>query len=420
MKIISISAREIYDSRGNPTIECTLGLENGALVNASVPAGMSRGAHEAFEMRDGGIRLQGMGVKKAVQAIETIIAPALLGQEAHLISVDNLLRELDGTENKSNLGANTMLAVSMAVCRAQAAAEQIEPYELMAYLCEFEMVALSYPMFNMINGGLHAANNLQIQEFLIIPVGMTSFHETMEAGSRFFHTLKRLLEENGYSTAVGDEGGFSPDFQNDQEAFDFIMQTIEFMQHEYGISIMIAIDVAASQLYERDAKMYRWQGDLLTSEEMIAYYQKLVAQYPIYAIEDGLSEDDWSGWEKLYATLGNKIAIVGDDLFVTNSQRIYQGIDHKVANTVVIKPNQVGTLTETLQAVKLCKEYEKNIIVSHRSGETNDSFIADLAVAVSAGQIKAGGFSRGERLAKYNRLLQIEDQLLNYMTEDKE
>ncbi len=419
MKIVSVAAREIYDSRGNPTIECTVGLENGRYVKASVPSGISRGEHEAFELRDGGIRLMGNGVMKAVQAVETVIAPALLGYEASLLQVDNLLRELDGTENKSVLGANTMLAVSIAVCRAQALAEHMEPYELMAYLCEFEMVSLAYPMFNMINGGLHASNNLQVQEFLVIPVGMSTFHETMEAGSDFFHILKRLLKEKGYSTAVGDEGGFSPAFDDEKQALDFLMQTIEYMQHEYGISVMIALDVAASHFYNKQMDAYDWHGKMISSDELINWYAELAATYPLYAIEDGLSENDWEGWAKLYDALGNRIAIVGDDLFATDSQRIYRGIDEKVANTVVIKPNQVGTLTETLQAVKLCKEYDKNIIVSHRSGETNDSFISDLAVAVSAGQIKAGGFSRGERLAKYNRMLEIENQLLDIMTENE-
>ncbi len=415
MKIVSVTAREIYDSRGNPTIECSIGLENGREVQASVPSGISRGEHEAFEMRDGGIRLMGKGVLKAVQAIETVIAPALLGQEAHLIQIDRLLCELDGTENKSVLGANSILAVSMAVCRAHALSEEIQPYELMAHLCEFELVSLSYPMFNMINGGLHASNNLQIQEFMAIPVGISTFHAAMEAGSDFFHILKRLLEEKGYSTAVGDEGGFSPAFDHEEQAFEFLMETIEYMQHEYGISMMIALDVAASHFYDKKLEVYNWHGKMISSDELINWYKELAQKYPLYAIEDGLSEHDWDGWRKLYDALGNRIAIVGDDIFVTNTQRIYRGIDENIVNTVLIKPNQVGTVTETLQAIKLCKQYDKNIIVSHRSGETNDSFIADLAVAASAGQIKAGGFSRGERLAKYNRLLEIEDQLLSRM-----
>lgn len=417
MKIISVSAREIYDSRGNPTIECSVSLEDGSSVSASVPSGLSRGEHEAFELRDGGVRLMGLGVLKAIQAIETIIAPALMGQEAHLIQIDRLLCELDGTENKSVLGGNTILAVSMAVARAHAHSEQIELYELMAYLCEFEKVSLSYPMFNMINGGLHAANNLQIQEFMVIPVGISTFHAAMEAGADFFHILKKLLEEKGYSTAVGDEGGFSPALNDDNQVFDFLMETIEFMQQEYSISMMIALDVAASHFYDKQMHLYSWQGKMVSSDELIEWYQKIIETYPIYAIEDGLSEHDWEGWVKLYDALGNRIAIVGDDIFATNTQLIYRGIDENIANTVLIKPNQVGTVTETLQAVKLCKEYDKNIIVSNRSGETNDSFIADLAVAASAGQIKAGGLSRGERLAKYNRLLAIEDQLLKINNE---
>jgi enolase len=419
MKIISVAAREIYDSRGNPTIECTVELENGKRAKASVPSGMSRGTHEAFELRDGGIRLMGQGVQKAVQAIETVIAPALMGHDVNFIQVDALLRELDGTENKSVLGGNTILAVSMAVCRAQAIAEQVELYELMAYLCEFETVSLSYPMFNMINGGAHASNHLQVQEFMVIPVGINSFHAAMEAGSDFFHILKKLLEQKGYSTAVGDEGGFAPAFDHEQQALDFLMETIEYMQHEYGISMMIALDVAASQFYDKKMKMYHWQGKLVSSDEMIDWYKKLAETYPLYAIEDGLAEDDWQGWVNLYDALGSKIAIVGDDLFATNAERIYQGIDANVANTVIIKPNQVGTVTEALQAIKLCKAHGKNVIVSHRSGETNDSFIADLAVAASAGQIKAGGLSRGERLAKYNRLLEIENQLLNVIAKNE-
>ncbi|EKD48598.1 MAG: hypothetical protein ACD_64C00232G0002 [uncultured bacterium] len=345
MKIISITAREIYDSRGNPTIECTVGLENGKEAVASVPSGKSRGEHEAFELRDGGMRLMGKGVMKAVQIIETVIAPELLGVDAHFIKIDNLLCELDGTEDKSALGANTILAVSMAVCRAQAIAEEIEPYELMAYLCDFETVSLSYPMFNMINGGVHASNHLQVQEFLVIPVGIESFHAAMEAGSDFFHILKKLLEQKGYSTAVGDEGGFAPAFDHEQQALDFLMETIEYMQHEYGISMMIAIDVAASQFYDKKMDAYHWHGKLISSGELINWYRELAATYPLYAIEDGLSENDWQGWSNLYDALGNRIAIIGDDLFATNAQRIYRGIDENVANTVLIKPNQVGTVT---------------------------------------------------------------------------
>lgn len=419
MKIISISAREIYNSRGLPTIECELELENGRRVRASVPTGRSCGSHEAREMRDGGLRLFGKGVLKAVHSIETVIAPALLGREADVIEIDSLLLELDGTKDKSSLGANTLLAVSIAVCRANALSMEIEPYELIAHLCNFEMVSLAYPMFNMINGGLHANNKLSVQEFMIIPVGITTFHAAMETGATFFQILKKILQQAGYSTAVGDEGGFAPEFDNEQQALDILMEAVDYMQHEYGTSLMIALDVAATQFYDKKMGAYEWQGSYVSSQELIGWYKKLADKYPLYAIEDGLAEDDWDGWRDLQNTLGNRIALVGDDLFVTDPDRIYRGIDENIANTVLIKPNQVGTVTETLQSIKLCKEYEKNIIISHRSGETNDSFIADLAVGTSAGQIKAGGMSRGERLAKYNRLLEIEDQLLEAMNQDK-
>lgn len=412
MKIIAIGAREIYNSRGMPTIFCEITLENGARVNASVPSGTSRGEKEAVELRDGGVRLMGQGVLKSVHTIDSIITPALIGQEPNVIRMDELLCQLDGTENKRNLGANTILAVSIAVCKAQAVAEQCEPYELIAGLCEYDLVSLPFPMFNVINGGLHASNDLQIQEFMIMPVGVSSFHGAMEIGVTFFHTLKKVLRQNGLSTAVGDEGGFAPDFQHEIQALDCLMETLEYMEQDQGISLMIALDVAASHFYNRKVQAYNWQGKLISSDDLIAWYKQLVEQYPIYAIEDGLDEHDWNGWQQLMKELGSRVQIVGDDIFVTNAETIYRGIQEEVANTVLIKPNQVGTVTETLQAIKLVKECERNVIISHRSGETNDSFIADIAVGTSAGQIKAGGLSRGERLEKYNRLLEIEDQLL--------
>jgi enolase len=415
MKIISVAAREIFNSRGMPTLECTITLQDGTTVSASVPSGLSRGEHEAFELRDGGVRLFGLGMLKAVQTIETVIAPALIGHEPNVIRMDELMCELDGTDNKSKLGANTMLAVSIAVCRAQAASERIEPYELIAELCEYDMVSLPYPMFNVINGGLHANNGLHVQEFMVIPVGVSTFHTAMEIGATFFHILKKILQEQGFSTAVGDEGGFAPDIDDEMQVFDILTEAIDYLQHEHNVSLMIALDVAASHFYDKNQKMYKWHGDLLSSAELVAWYEKLVDRYPIYAIEDGLSEHDRDGWKKMMASLGSRIEVVGDDIFVTDPQRIYDGINEGIANTMLIKPNQIGTVTETLQAIKLCKEYEKNLIISHRSGETNDFFIADVAVGTSAGQIKAGGLSRGERLAKYNRLLQIEDQLLKEM-----
>lgn len=413
MKIIGISAQEIYNSRGMPTLQCSIMLENGSHVSASVPTGLSRGEHEAIEMRDGGNRLMGLGVRKAVELIENTIAPRLIGMEPNLIRMDEMMIELDGTENKSKLGANTILAVSIAICRAQAASERCEPYELIASLMENESVSLPFPMFNVINGGMHASNDLQIQEFMIMPVGVSTFHAAMEVAVTFFQNLKQVLLQHGLSIAVGDEGGFAPEFKHETQALDCLMETIEQTKLPEGASIMFALDVAASHFYNKQANAYMWQSELISSDDLIAWYTELVTKYPIYAIEDGLSEHDWAGWQKLTSTLGQRIQIVGDDIFATNAELIYQSIEEHVANTILIKPNQVGTVTEALQAIKLADEYDRNVIVSHRSGETNDFFIADMAVGSNAGQIKAGGLSRGERLAKYNRLLEIENQLLS-------
>ena len=412
MKIVELTAREIFNSRGMPTIECEIVLEDGRSVTASVPTGTSCGEGEAIEMRDGGDRLMGQGVLKAVEIIKTIIAPVLIGREPQFVVMDEIIRELDGTENKSKLGANTLLAVSIAVCKAQAVAEDAELYELIAYLCGYDSVGLPYPMFNVINGGVHASNNLQIQEFMIMPVGVPTFRAAMEVAATFYQTLKEILLQEGKDIAVGDEGGFAPNFDNDIQALDYLMEARELVQVDNGGSIMIALDVAASQFYNKRTRQYNWQGDICSSAEMIAWYKNLVEKYPIDAIEDGLSEHDWDGWEDLTVELGSRIQIVGDDIFVTDLERIRDSIERGVANTVLIKPNQVGTVTETLQAIMLAKEYDRNVIISHRSGETNDSFIADVAVGMSAGQIKAGGLSRGERMVKYNRLLQIETLLL--------
>lgn len=411
MKIISIAAREIFNSRGMPTISCEIILDNGARVTSSVPTGTSRGKKEAMEVRDGGTRLMGQGVLKAINIIETIIAPELIGQEPNVIVMDEQMKVLDGTQNKSRLGANTILAVSIAVCKAQAATAHCEPYELIADLCGYDLVSIPFPMFNVINGGLHASNGLQVQEFMVIPVGVASFHMAMEMGITFFHVLKKILIQNGLSTAVGDEGGFASDFQHETQALDCLMEAIEYMEQEHNVHFMMALDIAASHFYNKGARAYNWQGKLISSDDLLSWYKQLVRQYPIYALEDGLSEDDWDGWIHLTRELGNRIQIVGDDVFVTDAQTVFNGIHDQVANTVLVKPNQVGTVTETLQVIKLAKEYDRNVIVSHRSGETNDTFIADIAVGTSAGQIKAGGLSRGERLSKYNRLLHIEDQL---------
>ena len=412
MKITHVIGREIFNSRGLPTVECEIVLENGVRVTASVPTGASVGSHEAVELRDGGTRLMGKGVLKAVRVIEQVIAPALIGKEPHVIRMDELMKELDGTDDKSNLGANSILAVSIAVCKAQALMEGLHVYELIAYLCNYELVTLPFPMFNVINGGLHASNNLNIQEFMIMPVGVSTFHGAMEVGVMFFQTLKKVLRQNGYSIAVGDEGGFAPDFDHDTQALDYICETINLIQNDFEGTIMLALDVAATQFYNTKTGLYNWYGKNLTSDQMLDWYKQLHEKYPLYALEDGFAETDIEGWKKLTAALGSKIQIVGDDIFVTDPHRIYEGIEENIANTVIIKPNQVGTVTETLQSIKLCKEYDRNVIVSHRSGETNDSFIADLAVGTSAGQIKAGGLCRGERMAKYNALLKIEDELL--------
>jgi enolase len=412
MKIAKIEASEILDSRGWPTVEVTLTLSDGRSVTAATPSGASVGKYEALELRDGEERYMGKGVTKAISHIEHFIAPSLLGKEPDTVEVDSMMIQMDDTENKSHLGANAILPVSIAVCKAQALVEELEPYELIGYLCGHETVALPCPMFNVINGGAHANNNLSVQEFMIMPVGMPSIRSAIELGVTVFQTLKEILRKRGDSVAVGDEGGFAPNFESEKEALDTLMEAIKRVQDRYDGTVMIALDVAASQLYTPDKKLYMLQGKRYDSSELIDWYEKLISEYPIYSIEDGLGEDDWAGWQEMTKRLGGKTQLVGDDIFVTNPVRIWEGLRQEVANAVLIKPNQIGTVTETLQAVKLCQEQNRAVVVSHRSGETNDFFIADLATGVSAPQIKAGGCSRGERMAKYNRLLQIEDQLL--------
>lgn len=412
MKIERVIGREIYDSRGMPTVECDLVLEDGTFVSASVPSGMSRSQFEAVELRDGGSRLLGMGVSNAVENLESIIAAEIVGRVPDVVSMDIQMIEVDGTPDKSKLGANAMLAASIAILKAQAAVEGLEVYEMVAHLCGLESIALPLPMFNMINGGVHAHNALRMQEFLVVPVDVPSFRIAMESATTIYHELERLLLKNDKMVAVGDEGGFSVDFKNDAEALDYLMDAIELGQSKTKGSFVLALDVAASQFYDVKKKKYNWQGKWLTSDQMIAVYQKLAAKYPIYSIEDGMSEVDIEGWKNMTKELSAKLQLVGDDVFATNPERIWQGIEQGYATASIIKPNQIGTVTETLQAVKLCKENSFNTIVSHRSGETNDTFIADLAVGVSAGHIKAGGCSRGERMAKYNHLLRIEDELV--------
>lgn len=412
MKITQIIAREIYDSRGWPTIQCDIALDDDTIVSASVPAGLSRSRYEARERRDGGKRLWGMGVKKAIETIHSIIAPELVGQEPHALDMDFKMIDIDGTPDKSYLGANAMLAVSMALYRAHAHAEGVELYELIAYICDAESVTLPFPLLNVINGGLHADTGLGIQEFMIVPVAAENFRSSLELSVTVFHELKNVLKKHGKSTAVGDEGGFAPHFKNYFEALDILMEVLDKVDTADGGKCVIGLDVAASQLYDKTRGIYLWDGRRVSSADLIAEYEALVDQYPIYSIEDGLDEDDWNGWQQLTARLEDKAQIVADDIFATNTYRIEQGIKDHIATGVIIKPNQVGTITETLQAIQLSKENELNCIVSHRSGETEDTFIADLAVGASVGQIKAGGCSRSERLAKYNRLLEIEDTLM--------
>lgn len=413
MKITGISAREIFDSRGFPTLECEIVLDDNVPVVASVPTGASRGPFEVFELRDGdNDRLMGRGVQKAINIIETEIAPELIGRKPDVVEFDLKMIDLDGTPQKTRLGGNTMIAVSMALCKAQAYAHGLHVYELIAQLCDFESVSLPFPMFNIINGGLHANTGLQIQEFMIVPTGASSYRTSLELATIVFHTLGELLKKQGKIIGVGDEGGYAVSFSHEREALDIIMEAINFSGVDREGDFVLALDIAASQFYDPKTKLYKWHNTPVTSQEMIQEYVSLASHYPLYSIEDGLGYDDHEGWHTLTETLGEKLQIVGDDLFATNAHRIAEAMEKGLANAAVIKPNQIGTVIETLQAIKLCKEHGFNTIVSHRSGETNDTFIVDLAVGTSAGQIKAGGCSRGERMAKYNEMLRIEDNLV--------
>ncbi len=418
-EIEDIIARQILDSRGNPTIEVDVKLIDGSQGRASVPAGASTGMYEAKELRDKvkGVYM-GKGVMKAVENVNTVITPNLLGEDASEQSlIDSLLIELDGTFDKSNLGANAMLGVSLACARASAESMGLPLYR---YLGGINGCILPTPMMNIINGGVHADNNLDFQEFMITPVGFSGFSEALQAGSEIFHTLKQILNEKGLSTTVGDEGGFAPDLSSAADAIEIIISAIEKAGYNTN-NVKICLDAAASELYEEgecsggvcSLSRYYLKGEdkKLTSEEMIEYLESLVRDYPIISIEDGLSEDDWLGWQNLTAKLGDRCQLVGDDLFVTNTKRLQEGIEHKAANSILIKLNQIGTLTETLDAIRLAHENNYSAVISHRSGETDDSFIADLAVASNCGLIKTGSLSRGERLAKYNQLLRIEEEL---------
>ena len=409
--IEKVYARQIMDSRGNPTIECDITLSNGAFGRASVPSGASTGSFEALELRDGGNTYMGKGVSKAVKNVNEIIAPALKGMDAeNQTIIDEKMLELDGTPNKDKLGANAILSVSLAVAHAVANAKHIPLYEHIANLFGNQNpCVLPRPMMNIINGGAHADNGLDAQEFMIIPNGAKNEVEAIRMGSEIFHNLKSILKKSKHSTNVGDEGGFAPNFNTCREALDTIVEAIRSAGYKPGDQVSIGLDVASSEFY--DNGIYNFEGNQRTSDEMIEFYEKLISEYPIISIEDGIAEEDWSGWKKLTEKIGNKCQLVGDDLFVTNPIRLKKGIDNGVANAILIKVNQIGSLTETLRAIKMAQDAKYGVVISHRSGETEDTTIADLAVATNAGQIKTGSMSRTDRMAKYNQLIRIEEEL---------
>lgn len=407
--IEDVQGLEVLDSRGNPTVCATVRLTSGAEGQAMVPSGASTGAHEAVELRDGGERYGGKGVMQAVSNIETLIAPEIVGADAFdQALVDRLMRELDGTANKSKLGANATLAVSLATARAAAAELEVPLYR---YLGGTNGRTLPVPLMNVLNGGKHADNNVDMQEFMLAPVGFPTFREALRAGVETFHALRKVLSARGYDTNVGDEGGFAPDLQSNQEAVEVLLEAIEGAGYRAGDEVAIAMDPASSEFFRDGRYELTAEGESYDSSGMIAYYERWVESYPIVSIEDGLAEDDWSGWAGLTERLGSRVQLVGDDLFVTNPERLRRGIDEHVGNAILVKVNQIGTLTESMDAIELAKAFGYRNVISHRSGETEDTFIADLAVAVNAGQIKTGSASRSERIAKYNRLLAIEASL---------
>jgi len=407
--IIDVFAREILDSRGNPTVEVDVVLEDGSLGRAAVPSGASTGAHEAVELRDGGDRYMGKGVQDAVDNVNEVIAAEIVGFDAmDQVEIDNTMLELDGTENKGKLGANAILGVSMAVAKAAALASG---NYLFKYLGGVNAKTLPTPMMNILNGGEHADNNVDIQEFMIMPVGATSFSGALQMCAEIYHNLKKVLQDKGLNTGIGDEGGFAPDLSSNEEAIEVIMTATEKAGYKAGDDIMIALDVAATELYKDNKYVLAGEGKELTSEEMVEFYVDLVEKYPIISIEDGLDEDDWDGWKVLTEKLGKKVQLVGDDLFVTNTKRLSRGINEGISNSILIKVNQIGSLTETIEAIEMAKKAGFTAVVSHRSGETEDVTIADLVVAMNAGQIKTGAPARSERVAKYNQLLRIEEAL---------
>ena len=402
--IEDVTAIEVLDSRGNPTVKATVALSDGTVASAIVPSGASTGKREALELRDKDERYCGKGVLKAVENVNSQIAEAVIGLDAFgQKALDDEMRELDGTDNYSNLGANAVLGVSMAVARAAAKSLDVPLYR---YLGGANASVLPVPMFNIINGGAHANNSVDFQEFMIMPFGFDKFSDALRAATEIYHTLKGLLNAAGHSTAVGDEGGFAPNLNDNEEPIKLIMQAIEKAGYKAGEQIKLALDVAASELYENGK--YKLEGKEFSSEELIERYAQLCEKYPIFSIEDGLSEDDWAGWAKLTSRLGSKVQLVGDDLFVTNEKILREGIAKGVGNAILIKPNQIGTVSQTMQTIRLAQRKGYRCVMSHRSGESEDSFIADFAVAMNTGQIKTGATSRSERNAKYNRLLEIE------------
>ncbi len=407
--IEDVRALELLDSRGNPTVSATVSLSSGVQGSAVVPSGASTGVHEAVELRDGGSRFMGKGVQKAVANVEAEIAPAVMGMDAlDQAALDRTLIELDGTPNKSKLGANAILAVSLAAARAAAAALDLPLYR---HLGGVGGRILPVPLMNVLNGGRHADNNVDMQEFMLVPAGFERFSDGLRAGVETFHHLKQVLATRGYNTNVGDEGGFAPDLKSNQEALEVLVEAIEKAGYAPGEQVFIALDPAASEFYQDGSYNLASEGKKLDSEGMIDYLEEWISRYPILSLEDGLAEDDWSGWASLTKRLGDRVQLIGDDIFVTNVERLQRGIDEGVANAILVKVNQIGTLTESLDAIELAKSRGFRNVISHRSGETEDAFIADLAVALNAGQIKTGSASRSDRIAKYNRLLTIEAEL---------
>ncbi|MDO4778349.1 MAG: phosphopyruvate hydratase [Tissierellia bacterium] len=408
--IVDVYAREVLDSRGNPTVEVEVVTDNGGFGRAMVPSGASTGAFEAVELRDGEDRYLGKGVLNAVENVNSEIADELIGLDVfNQVGIDQLMIDLDGTHNKGRLGANAILGVSMAVARAAADELGMPLYQ---YIGGFNAKTLPVPMMNILNGGEHADNNVDIQEFMVMPVGADSFAEALQMGAEIFHNLRKVLQEKGHATGVGDEGGFAPNLNSNEEALETIVEAIKKAGYVPGEQVKIALDVASSEMYTEDGRYnLKGEGVVRTREEMVDWYEKMIEKYPIISIEDGLNEDDWEGWELLTQRLGKKVQLVGDDLFVTNTERLKKGIEKNIANSILVKVNQIGTLTETLDAVEMAKKAGYTAVISHRSGETEDTTIADIAVALNAGQIKTGAPSRTDRVAKYNQLLRIEDEL---------